>query len=249
MGVQFVILTTERSGSTWVQLMLHSHPDILCFGEALHLKYPTFSRPYSTDFPLTYLGFENHSLRQKVLSWIWPERSVQEYISQLYEAGAAYRAVGFKTHYYQAEKRRGSLSVLSKTKTKFIHLIRKNALQCVVSKEISRRTKVYNSETELEQIRLALDPAFVIRKMQERQAIVRKYRERLSKEDCLEVYYEELFSDPESAFNPILDFLQVPPAPLSSSVVKLNKEPLKHILLNYDEVIAEVQNSNLRELE
>lgn len=52
----------------------------------------------------------------------------------------------------------------------------------------------------------------------------------------MSVWYEDLLENPEEQFNQIQKFLGVSPKPIHSLLSRQDRDPLKRLLLNYDDV-------------
>ena len=125
-------------------------------------------------------------------------------------------------------------------RVRIIHLIRRNALDVVLSKEAgaARRGRLHARDGEdVEQVRLNLDTDTLLRRMTLHERAIAGARVRFKRVGLpyTEVVYEDLAAD-DSGFASLFEFLDVEPAPVSSSLQKLNPTSHEELIENYGEV-------------
>src|SRR5439155_9377077 len=129
---RFIVLSTQRSGSTWVVDMLSSHPRVVAYSELfMHGGEGTPSWGPVQDLPYwqTYIREQRGGrLARPVQLW--------RYLGRAFEERPGVDAVGFKLMYSQ-------LIIIAKPlmpalwlkRVRIVHLMRRNALDVVLSKE------------------------------------------------------------------------------------------------------------------
>ena len=125
-------------------------------------------------------------------------------------------------------------------RVRIIHLIRRNALDVVLSKEAgtARRGVLHAREgEEVERVRVRLEPERLLRGMTLHERAIAGARVRFKRVGLpyTEVVYEDLAAD-QSGFDALFEFLEVEPAPVSSSLQKVNPTEHEQLIENYGEV-------------
>jgi hypothetical protein len=179
--------------------------------------------------------------------WLW------HYLGEAYRERPEVDAVGFKLMYSQLTRiSRPLMPMLWLKRVRIIHLIRRNALDVVLSKEAgaAREGRLHARDGEdVEAVRLNLDTDTLLRRMTLHERAVAGARVRFKKVGLpySEVVYEDLAAD-ESGFEALFEFLGVEPAPATSSLQKLNPSSHEELIENYGEVrdaLAETEFAGL----
>lgn len=235
---KFILMATQRSGSSWVIDMLNSHPSIKTYEEL-------FSA--SSKKKPTWVG------EQDVLMWkaYWQKRQSNlirfvrpyfcfSYLNKIYTPHREkIRIVGFKLMYDQLKKHPEILAFILMNKVLIIHLIRNNFLDVIVSHEAKKKRGIPHSKGKVNNVKVNLNIFELQKKLDWQNIKVQSAKRILS---CLpvpylEVTYEDLISGTES-FDTILKILGVDPGEqeLQTSLKKLNKGTHREIIENYEEV-------------
>ena len=212
MRLDFVILCLDRTGSTYLQELLDSHPDVRCFGELFSNEAfadpEHFARSGHTD-PLNYMA---------------------EVTSGLTKA-----AVGFKLPLNSIRAFPASLDLLVERDVRVIRLVRENHLAQYVSWRLFQRGLVAKSrQGSYGDEPLVIEPDKAIRSMAQRAFHDRLLDEIARRHPHLRITYEELARDP--TLDETLDFLGVQAASLRSDLRKLRIRPLSEVIENWDEL-------------
>jgi LPS sulfotransferase NodH len=243
----FVVLSTQRSGSTWVVDMLESHPRVVAYSE-LFMHGGEGSPKWGGEKDLPY--WQTYSRDKSRLAkpyWLW------KYLGQAYRERDGIDAVGFKLMYSQLTRiSRPLMPALWMKRVRIIHLMRRNALDVVLSKEAgaARGGRLHAHEgNNVEPVRLNLDTDTLLRRMTLHERAIAGARVRFKRVGLpyTEVVYEDLAAD-ESGFASLFEFLGVDPAPVSSSLQKLNPTSHEELIENYGEVrdaLAETEFAGL----
>lgn len=249
MTVPFLLLATQRTGSSWVQEMLDSHPGVKVYSElfiAGSRGRPLWG-PGDIDFIETY--WEQRVRPPSALTrQYWTMRYLQRVFGQPDCA-----AVGFKYMYDQIRRSPPVLPYAAARRVRVVHLVRRNLLDVVVSSRRALHTGVFHlagdgrppipwAPAELDRSRFSLDPGQVVRELRRltrERALVRGWL-RLTRTPSIEVRYEDLLGD-QARFGEILDFLGVAradPSRLRSGLQKIRSEPLQSVVENLGELRA-----------
>jgi LPS sulfotransferase NodH len=238
--MKFIILTHGRSGSTYLQQLLDSHPDIACAEELFNVSNKSENSFYTfcrRTYPLLSFFF----LRGKISSSApnFPLRFLlQNYLEGFYSIQSK-PIVGFRLIYNQLLHYHALGRWIVKNKIPIIHLQRKNELKVVVSLLKAQATGVYSSssnETSTHS-RIRLQPENILR------TLVQLSQEKVACEKIvrfnptLNISYEDLFEKQAPIIREIMKFLDANDRSLTQpDIVKTNPDRLSDVLENYDEV-------------
>ena len=231
----FVVLSTQRSGSTWVVDMLESHPRVVAYSELfMHggEGKPKWGGEKDLPYWQTYSRGKNRVTKPY---WLW------KYLDQAFREREGIDAIGFKLMYSQLTRiSRPLMPMLWLKRVRIIHLIRRNALDVVLSKEAgaARGGRLHARDgNNVEQVRLKLDTDTLLRRITLHERAIAGARVRFKKVGLPynEVVYEDLAAD-ESGFADLFRFLGVDPEPVTSSLQKLNPTSHEELIENYGEV-------------
>ncbi len=233
----FVLVSTQRSGSTWVVDMLNSHPDVIAY-EELFLKYSLGMTQYGAQ-TLTWQPYWM-SRRKRASSALKPLYVFKYLDTQVYKRSASrVGSVGFKVMYVQLFRQYPYLMAYFLCKhISIIHLIRENYLDVYLSRQAAKFRGLAHSFEEVPPVRFVVDPVHLVSSVRNHAQAVSLARSFLSKLPLpyLEITYEQL-SQGQSNFDPILEFLGCETGvPLRSGLKKLNRQPPHDMIVNFQEV-------------
>lgn len=246
----FVILFAERSGSSFLQTMLTSHPQLVCHAEVFHLR-----RQSGKDGRRDSIG--------RLSKFADPARS-REYLEELWcsEAPAAteIRAVGFKYKYptqtdLYPEVWEHLRSVDERGALKVIHLKRLNLLKAAISKQNQqvlweeRRVANLPSSDEYTVGKLKLNISDACQYMVRRKAYLEAFERRIKNfRSRLDISYESLLEDKEETIKEVYIFLGVDTyVNTAPATKKLTADSLREALVNYDEVVHALSGTEFEE--
>lgn len=211
--VPFLVLCHQRSGSSWVNAALNSHPRILYVGEKLR------------GF------FAEERGEEKLMKFFKTPQSklvLALGLKMLYED--AYSPVGMSFWKHWRENNRP-----------VVHLMRRNLMRTVVLDEIARQSQeqkgagLQRNGAEVKAVEIY--PEILLQRMAHVENLQGVFRSQLKEHPAaLNVYYEDLLENPEEEFNKLQAFLGVSPVPIFSLLDRDKPVPLQELLLNYDEV-------------
>jgi|GEM_PF-2378049 len=245
---KFIILSTQRSGSSYLSNLLQSHPQVVCYSELFHPDRCSFDYPF---FP------EDQDESVLMLRNSKPEKFLSAMIFRGYEEN--FGAVGFKVQYAQLEDPRFKTAaewMYKEPSLAVIHLIRTNFLDTLVSHKLALATQEWwktdpriireakqlgISDTDIsatdisiyDTLQIETPAEEVLNNFEQQELQIDRYRECFQKHQVLEVTYEDLIMPATTATSDILNFLGVAPAPLFSRIVKQKKRSNQEILKNF----------------
>ena len=227
----FVIFTTNRSGSEWVINTLNGFPGVSAQGE-LFLPKPRSSEKewYPDSANPRYIEAPRHGLRPF---------SVWSYLDGLY---ARPGRVGFKLMYKQLGAYPEILPYFLRRRMKVIHLVRRNHLDVMLSYAVKAsigHAHLLVGQSAPETLKVELDPRTLVRKMawlQQQQDLARTTL-RLTRLPSIEMAYEDLLRD-QSLFHTLADFIEVSPHEElpQSALTRIRKGNHRDVIGNYEQV-------------
>jgi hypothetical protein len=225
--VRFCIVTAGRTGSTWLRLLLDSHPDITCHGEV-------FGENLST---LAATGSDAHH-------GLLAERAADPhgFLVRRVFAPSRCRAVGFKVLNRQLTQRWPSLldALRGEPGVRIVHLVRRNLLKRFVSEyfvgTVTHRHSARSSEATADVRPIRIPVESILADLSTVRREVDAMREAFRQHPMHEIAYEDCVSDPERALGGLLGFLGAAPAPLDADIRKLLPDDLGMLVENLDEL-------------
>jgi len=226
---RFCVLTTQRSGSTWLRDLLDSHPDIICFGELFYSKRARLTDPH----------IQPYHLQRAEIGGRRP-RVVWNYLKRLETHPHAKRAVGFKLMYGQLAQFPEILPRLILGRYTIIHLVRENLLDVVLSEHRAARTGLAHTTQAVEQVAVKLNVVELHRRLVflSRCMSMTRWALRALPLDFRELSYEQLTTNPQAALESVMQQLGI----LSDGVCfrserqKISSGDYRGKIENYDEV-------------
>lgn len=215
---KFIVITRSRTGSNLLISFLNSHPNVIAKGEV-------------------FRRIENKSSKD-----VW-----RNLFSKVHKN---IKYVGCKIFYYHPldsdDKEVWDL-IKRDENIKIIHLTRKNMLRTVLSREIADKTQNWTNKSgktiKLEDKRVELKIEDCFEEFKTTKSNENGVRNEYMRDAFLEVTYEDLVSDNQGTMNQIFDFLNIPETSAKSKLRKQNKEELKDLILNYDELAEAIADS------
>lgn len=228
---RFVILTSQRSGSTWLVSLLNQLKDTKAYGELF------LPRKHVENWDADFAYPRFNEVRGQ-MGGIRPMQ-VFHYMDRVYQHPGA---VGFKLMYSQLYRYPELLIYFWTHRVRVVHLVRKNPLDLVISQALKRKVKRAHrlaGEPPLEDVQVELDPKTLIQKLQIRQRKIKRGQMilRSSGLRSIEIGYEDLQKDP-SVFPSLCQFLSIETDNIlpQSRFQKVRRESQGRIIKNYSEV-------------
>jgi LPS sulfotransferase NodH len=237
-NVNFVVLTSARTGSTWLMDRLNRQPGVEAHGEVFlrhaRLTPAIAGLTESRRFVETH-GRPTFTRLPRIFS----------YLNELYRAP---RTVGFKLMYKQLRNYPEILAYLAVNRVRIVHLIRSNQLDVVVSEELARLTGVSHTQARsLTAVPMVhIDPETIVNRLTKLQEKPKKVRQliRPFTYPMLEVTYEALLDD-GNAFEQVLNYLGVQASQTEAGSILVKRGVLSHreSIANYDEIKHRLSSS------
>ena len=234
----FCIVTTARSGSTWVATLLNSHPEIKSLEEPFIWRA---NRPNWNEEIPTYYEYSNGKGGIHIFTTF---NYINLMKSQYFENATG--AVGFKVMYNHLSRNPLILAKLVTSRFKLIHLVRENYLDILISRTSAKESKIFHSthmsgsdsgkfkkgvELEISTLRTNLT----------RYRRNAKFIRLLLKAIPLpvhEIRYEEMAADREKVLKSVSKYLSVPFSTdyFHSDLKRLQAGDYRNKIINYEEV-------------
>jgi hypothetical protein len=230
---RFIIICPARTGSTMLMHSLNSHPEIICHGEVMAPE---------NRADLVGLNFHIESpLRDKLTQL--REQDPISFLDNFVLHPGSYGAVGLKFKYEELSlpSYKAVLDYLiSRKDILIIHLTRKNLLKRYLSQAIATQvTNIFwisNQNERPDNVRIRLDAQECLNEfkfMEERQQRFRGY---FQEHRMVELTYEDLLTEYESAMEKIQNFLGVKLQKLIIPGEKILSDNLEDIIENFSEL-------------
>ncbi len=258
---RFIILTKERSGSTYLNSWLNKHPNVLSLGELINDR----SRPVSL---LSWVQNNKNRRAYFLVKFILKHKYIgcflsllltkliNEYIEFIFQSDltlkdpikskksrSANHTRGFKliyTHLLLFWKMKKTLF-----RGRIIHLVRKDVLSIYLSIYFAKTTGVYHVKEKTVQPKLRLPLRFIKIKLHKIWLQQMLFTKLIKRFDNIEVLYDDLFYEkPEETKKKILEFLNVEEVHMAvPDLVKLAPKKIKDRISNYPELVEKLKNT------
>lgn len=238
-ATEFVILGTQRTGTTLVRTTLASHPDILCCGEVFNLG----KKPYSNDDG--YWKYSTRTLYQRLRSSLVPRTVTGEYLDQLFSA-QTHSAIGFKLMLSHFKARPYTLDLLKNRKIRAILVSRRNALKTLISRRTAAASGVYHVSDSLkvksavrkwDAKHINLDCNSLLSDLSGIVNEIDEWRFLLGNSfPIFELVYEDYVQNQNAKNRELQSFLKVIEKSLKSDLKKINPDKLEQLVSNFGDV-------------
>lgn len=233
--IKFIVLSTQRSGSSYLGALLNSHPRISACEEIFMPK---------NENDISYRTYRTASLKRRISHVLARRKLIFAYLDELVDMQGDVDAFGFKLMYGQARRYPEVVDWCKDYQVRVVHLIRRNTLKMIVSREIARKRGVYLSMRSLKPIKVVLNTKRLALELESLESMVDKYRKVFRSNCYLDVEYEQLISNCDGETNRILRFLGIEPdGPLRSKLVKTSSDSLMELVENYQHVCATLRGT------
>ena len=234
---KFVIITTQRSGSSWLVSLLKSHPDIKMFSE-LFIILPKPKRVWSDKRISPFYEFREDRPGTKRPFLVF------EYLNNLKSSFSSQKSLGFKLMYDQIEMAPEILLKLILDRYKFIHLVRENYLDVELSSVNAwskEGNRIVHSKTPIKSLQpVNLEAYSLVERLLLRESKTKYFKKllRILPRPVLTVTYKALCDSTDSTLSSITDFLGLAESSISyqSKLKKISRGSYKDKIANYSEV-------------
>ena len=230
---KFCIITTQRSGSTWLTQLLNSHPQIKVLAGDPFWKH---SGHFDGDLPRYHDYCKTTDTRRP---WV-----LFEYLDTLdletYES-KPHDVLGYKLMYNHIKHNPEVLIKLIGDRYRIIHLARRNVLDLLISNTVGKQHGVYHVTSSSNKKKPAyLDPQILLPTLNlyERSYQAARLFLSLIPIPVMEVKYETLAANKNETMKQIAEFLQVDSSSIAfeSGLRKANTGSYQDKIENYDTV-------------
>ena len=240
---KFVVLSLQRSGSTYLISSLNNHPNIECSGEIFKRNNPL--RIILPEH--SYSHSENESIKSRLMHFFNRSKLTSLHMSKIYNSQND-KVIGFKLMPRQIRKFPESIRYILKNKVKILFLYRSNYFNRFVSIQRAAKTGVYGSKKAVEDtIRFKIDTKLLIGNLNKIEEETNKMLSLAKQAEHMAIQYEDFFGKANQQIGKeICAFLQVEDLPLQSPLKKIINNSLSEIIINYDEVEETLKNSKYK---
>lgn len=240
---KLIVVSQQRSGSTFLMKSLNSHPEVICEGELLiggNVPHLPILRNYRVPA----------KLYRYIVARAWnPIRIFDNFLARNDAP-----VVAFKAMYNHLVSKRVRRYLKEHPEIRIIHLQRRNLLKQYVSKALlgykrSRRWEPHATK-KLPIVSTYISPESAIREMQKVLAQIREYTEFFSNHHTIEVVYEDMIDGKclkEQIANDICDLLGIQKQPMCCDLVKVNPNRLELMVKNFDELSSALKNTQFEQ--
>lgn len=250
---QAVILTTQRTGSTFLVTCLDSHPEVCCLGELL-----AGSRLFRVP-DLIYKSRYGTKAYRFLRSGAWyPTRMMRRYLDEarIGSMDLGMRPVmAFKVMYNQIRPRWTLDFLRGRTEIRILHLRRNNLLKAYVSNTLLtvKRDNRWQPHVTAPVAAVSMDISskaaldYMRRAVSEYEEHERIFRDH----PRLPLSYETMIDGQALRADVARDvcrFLGIADHPMQSNLIKVNPERLQDMVANYDEFANDIRKSEFAEM-
>ncbi len=237
--IPFVLLSTQRSGSSWLLDQLHAQPRIFMHAE-LFLNEGKGLPRFAGDGRLPFFNTWEAEASSRA-GWNAKRRALRDYFDLVFAARDGIEATGFKLMYSQLRRVPELLAHLAWRRVKVVHLIRRNLLDVYLSRK-AREVRGFAHARQgeaVEEVSLEIDLADLeryLRRVAKEHDVFREQFDRIGFERH-EIHYEDMVAD-ASCLDGALRFLGQEAAAheTQGSFRKLTKSSRREQIVNVDEV-------------
>ena len=239
---KFCVITTPRSGSTWLATLLDSHPQIKSFEEPFiwRADRPNWT---DTDFP-TYYNYKTSQKRKSPLTLF-------KYLDILdsYKSDNDFDIIGFKIMYNQIQDNPEVMLKLLADNYRIIHLIRQNYFDVIVSRAAKSQHRIaHSTQVQAKAKQVEINTNYLIEDLDRctRNNKLFSLVLKLLPLKVLEITYESMQQDYNQVLCSVANFLNVSSDSITfkSDLKRINKGDYADKISNYDEVVETLSGSS-----
>lgn len=247
---KFVLVGTQRSGTTLLRTLLNSHPEILCLGETFLIqkgkrKKTTImgkglGKNFSSWKSLSYQNYLGHHFLRRFGHYVFRQKVMHRYLEEIYSV-PGYKAIGFKLMANQLRSFPSLIPYINTHDVKVVHVIRENTFAILLSRLVMEARGFAHATSEDKHVTTVTVPTSnLIKRLEEIRNAGLYWNNIFS--DCpfyTMITYESLVEKRTSVTRDVLKFIGVDPGiELKSELVRSNKAPISEVVENIEEVRA-----------
>ncbi len=230
---RFLIIGTQRSGSTLLRRYLDSHPGIRCGGEIFVMR---------GGQPQVYDTWRRSTAKRRTGHWLGRKNQVYQYLDFFFSQSDAH-IMGFKilySHLRRLPYRYPMVMDYAQTGGfKIIHIQRRNALKTILSRTRAIRSRTFHSRSTVAEDKTTLPTVGLVSQLERMDAEHRLWCDRTRSFDTHNITYEDLSRDAQSVCTDVATFLGAAgDHTFSTELVKLTPDRLSDAIENYEQVHA-----------
>lgn len=226
----FIILTTPRSGSSWLGSLLDDHPDVDVYGELfLHHSIPEKYKDVRQKDPLKFFEYrqQNQGLRPSI---------THRYLDDVFTSPK--QACGFKVMAGQFLKHPELILYCNTFNIKVVYLNRlleERALSYAVAQH---REHFHQLKEQGDEKPITLDSAFIEKFLKRQKMLQNGLNLYMKALNCpiINLAYNDLDTHQQTSLDKVYRFLGIQPHVARSSFQKISEKNYTDIITNYDEI-------------
>jgi hypothetical protein len=235
----FILAGTQRTGTSFIESTLDSHPEICSFGEIF-----LFRKGRGANIVSGYRHYINQAPAKRMVRHYLARRGlIKEYLDQL---GSDCRgsAVGFKLMLGQTRILPCVPEYIRHNNYRVIQIVRRNPLKIYLSRAALRRSKVAHTDRKLKVQKIMIPTERLVSHL-DKVLWENCWAERTFPDlDRLAVYYEDFVASREEQLRKISEFLGIAPYEgMKSDLIKLNPDKLSDLIENFEEVAVALKGT------
>lgn len=244
---RFFVLTTTRSGSTWLLSLLNSQPGVAAFEELF-----LWRRVRPEMAWLAEGSPERYFVRRETIGGSRLTR-VLRYLREVEAHRPDAQSIGFKLMISQLHHAPDLLPLLALRRYRLILLLRANHFESVVSAMVVDQTdNPHGKDDQAGPRSLSLDPDELVRRIRVRRQrfLVMRAIKTLWPAPSIEVGYDDLVADQEGTVRGILRTIGVEqaPTPVQSPLTKRIRRPYSELIENFSAVATRMRQAGYGDL-
>ncbi len=235
-NVHFVVVGTQRSGTTLIQTTLYSHPQISCEGELFQMRRLFRKSPRKSCEQPGYRWWLGNRADRWLMHTTWRSIAVRQYLEWFITQDNS-PASGFKLMWNQIERFPGALKFLKENNYLLLHIRRRNALRVLVSRFAARARGLHHSTGTVSTPLVTLPVHNLLTLLNQISTDNTNWGKLAEQLPYLQIDYEDYVENPASEDERMLDFLGASKdVAIKSPLVKVTPNDLSKVLSNLDEV-------------
>ena len=243
--INFIIFTTQRSGSTVLARTLDKHPEIFCAGELFQAS----KEIHHPEWHFASSGFnsKNHAVQRlnKIINYPNIRFRSMPHIKKFFAANEkGEKARGFKLMFTHIKTAPHLWEYLKQTNTKVIVLVRNNVFKTTLSRFRKAENRVAHTvSVESPFIQFYVPGEKLIEQMHELEAVNRNLVNFSEGMQRLLIHYED-FSDWDNLMYNVQTFLNVTPIQMNPVLKKLRAARWQDEVENLSEIEQLLKQNN-----
>ena len=233
---KFVILTTQRSGSTVLTRTIDEHPEVFCAGEVFLESKAGMHHP-EWHFPAWSIVGKKQSKVNKMVNYLNLKLNAIKHIKVFYSSAEGARAKGFKLMYSHIKSAPFIWDYIKNNDIKVIVLIRENVFRVALSRYRMNKTGVAHSDSKIQSQSINVPVQQLLQETSRLEQVNKKILELSAETNRILIYYRD-FNDWNFLLGKIFAFLNVSTMALPPVLKKVSADDWRQGINNYKEIEA-----------